>query len=198
MSMDELEISGKRYISSKRAARENRYHVDYIGQLIRSGKIIGSKVGRAWYVEVDSLNDYLGQENAAASYAPNQKQPPMQTYEQKNTHATAPVAIGGLRYISDDEPLLPPVQKQQSVQIHEVLEEVSKVRPRVQEDHQDYQEYEEPPRAEVRHTQPTPKGLLYLTAAVGIVALVGAFSMSYFLKYDTTVEAASVTSSIHF
>ena len=54
--MDELEISGRRYISSRRAAKENRYHMDYIGQLIRAGRIVGSKVGRTWYVDEESLN----------------------------------------------------------------------------------------------------------------------------------------------
>jgi hypothetical protein len=61
--MDELEISGKRYISSKRIARENKYHSDYIGQLIRAGKIVGTKVGRAWYVDEESFAAYLSQEN---------------------------------------------------------------------------------------------------------------------------------------
>lgn len=59
--MDELEISGKRYISSRRAAKENKYHSDYIGQLIRGGKLVGKKVGRAWYVEADSLARFLEQ-----------------------------------------------------------------------------------------------------------------------------------------
>lgn len=63
--MDELDISGKRFISSKRAAKDNKYHVDYIGQLIRGGKIIGSKVGRTWYVEAESLAAYLGKEYKA-------------------------------------------------------------------------------------------------------------------------------------
>jgi hypothetical protein len=57
--MDELEISGKRYLSAKRAAREHRYHSDYIGQLIRSKKIVGEKVGRSWYVDAESLEAYL-------------------------------------------------------------------------------------------------------------------------------------------
>lgn len=60
--MDELEISGKRYISSRRAAKENKYHADYIGQLVRSGKILGTKIGRAWYVETNSLAAYLGKD----------------------------------------------------------------------------------------------------------------------------------------
>ncbi len=60
--MDELEISGKRYISSVRAAKEHKYHSDYIGQLVRGGKVVGQKVGRAWYVDADSLAEYLGKE----------------------------------------------------------------------------------------------------------------------------------------
>jgi hypothetical protein len=60
--MDELEIAGKRYLSSRRAAKEHRYHIDYIGQLIRAGKVTGKKVGRSWYVEETSLKNYLAQE----------------------------------------------------------------------------------------------------------------------------------------
>lgn len=58
--MEELEISGKRYISTRRAARQHGYHSDYMGQLIRSGKVAGQKVGRAWYIEEESLAVYLG------------------------------------------------------------------------------------------------------------------------------------------
>lgn len=57
--MDTLEIEGKQYVSAKRAAREHSYTMDYVGQLIRGGKLVGKKVGRAWYVENDSLVSYL-------------------------------------------------------------------------------------------------------------------------------------------
>lgn len=60
--MDELEISGKRYISSRRAGKEHRYHPDYIGQLIRGGKVPGQKVGRAWYVDAEALKAYFSGE----------------------------------------------------------------------------------------------------------------------------------------
>jgi hypothetical protein len=60
--MDELEISGRRYISSRQAAKEHKYHADYIGQLVRGGKVAGQKVGRAWYVDALSLAEYLGKE----------------------------------------------------------------------------------------------------------------------------------------
>lgn len=59
LPMDSLEIEGKEYISARRAAREHGYVADYIGQLIRNGKIQGKKVGRSWYVESDSLNAYI-------------------------------------------------------------------------------------------------------------------------------------------
>jgi hypothetical protein len=65
--MDELEISGKRYISTRRAAKEHKYHSDYIGQLIRAKKVEGQKVGRSWYVAADSLAEYLGKEVSAKS-----------------------------------------------------------------------------------------------------------------------------------
>lgn len=62
--MDELQISGKRFISAKRIARENGYTSDYVGQLIRGGKVVGQKVGRAWYVDAGSFDAYLGGEAA--------------------------------------------------------------------------------------------------------------------------------------
>ena len=62
--MDALQISGKWYISSRRAAKENGYHADYLGQLIRSGKVKGQKVGRSWYVSADSLSEYLEKEGS--------------------------------------------------------------------------------------------------------------------------------------
>ncbi len=60
--MDELQISGKRFISSRRLAREHGYTADYLGQLIRGGKVLGQKVGRAWYVDAVSFDTYLGGE----------------------------------------------------------------------------------------------------------------------------------------
>lgn len=63
-------LSGKRFISSRRIARENGYTSDYIGQLIRGGKIVGQKVGRAWYVEEASFAAYLGSEVPAPVPAP--------------------------------------------------------------------------------------------------------------------------------
>ncbi len=62
--MEELEISGKRYISSKVAGKAYKYHPDYIGQLIRGNKVNGEKIGRAWYVDADDLVKYLNGEKS--------------------------------------------------------------------------------------------------------------------------------------
>lgn len=58
--MDELEIQGKKYISSKRAAKLTGYATDYIGQLARGGKVDATRVGRAWYVSERSILEHAG------------------------------------------------------------------------------------------------------------------------------------------
>lgn len=68
--MDELEISGRRYISTRRAAKDHKYSADYIGQLIRGKKVVGQKVGRSWYVDAESLAHYLDEEKEGT---PNKK-----------------------------------------------------------------------------------------------------------------------------
>jgi len=53
--VNELLIKGKKYISSKRASELTGYAKDYIGQLVRMGKLPAQRVGRSWYVEEGSL-----------------------------------------------------------------------------------------------------------------------------------------------
>ncbi|MCC7500686.1 hypothetical protein IT396_02690 [Candidatus Nomurabacteria bacterium] len=89
--MDELELSGRRHLSAKRAAREHRYHSDYIGQLIRSGKVAGQKVGRSWYVDAESLSAYLAGESQPA--APAQVPPPVPTPPPAPVEAPAPQPV---------------------------------------------------------------------------------------------------------
>lgn len=38
------------YISLKKASEISGYHYDYLGQLIRKGKIEGKRIGRNWFV----------------------------------------------------------------------------------------------------------------------------------------------------
>ncbi len=64
--MDELEIGGKKYISSKRASELTGYAKDYIGQLARGGKIDATRVGRAWYVDQESLFTHAHDDEAVS------------------------------------------------------------------------------------------------------------------------------------
>ncbi|MCX6715643.1 MAG: hypothetical protein NT077_01340 [Candidatus Taylorbacteria bacterium] len=52
---DLVEIEGKHYISSSRAAEISKYSKDYIGQLCRGKKIDSRLIGRSWYVNEESL-----------------------------------------------------------------------------------------------------------------------------------------------
>ncbi len=58
--MDELDVGGKKYISSKRASELTGYAKDYIGQLLRAGKVSGTRFGRAWYVEESEILRHAG------------------------------------------------------------------------------------------------------------------------------------------
>lgn len=66
----ELEIEGKKYISSKRAAEVSGYAKDYIGQLCRMGKIEARLIGRNWYVSEASLRSHERGEDAILSDEP--------------------------------------------------------------------------------------------------------------------------------
>src|SRR5688500_11873394 len=53
-----LIFEGKRFISAKRAAEITGYTSDYIGQISRAGKVESRIVGRARFVEEESLMRY--------------------------------------------------------------------------------------------------------------------------------------------
>ena len=82
-------ISGRRYLSSLRAAKEHGYHSDYIGQLIRANKVKGQKVGRAWYVDAESLATYFGKgdsshQNKTEVLPPEKEEVPPKILEEKS------------------------------------------------------------------------------------------------------------------
>lgn len=58
--MEELEIQGKKYISSKRASEITGYAKDYVGQLARGGKVPAQRVGRSWYVDEEEIRRHAG------------------------------------------------------------------------------------------------------------------------------------------
>lgn len=59
---EDVTVSGKTYVSSKRASELSAYTQDYIGQLARAGFIDAQRIGGLWHVSMDSLLQY--KENA--------------------------------------------------------------------------------------------------------------------------------------
>lgn len=124
--MDELEIKGKKYISSKRASELTGYAKDYVGQLARAGKIPGSRVGRAWYVEeeallhmridtpVASFSGVIGERKPIVS--PLQPRPRISpiTLKAIGYRRGLPETWSPARYFQDDADLLPLVSKEDS------------------------------------------------------------------------------------
>ena len=54
-----LVINGKEYVQSSVLTALYKYTPDYIGKLAREEKIIGTQVGRQWYIEPESLKIFL-------------------------------------------------------------------------------------------------------------------------------------------
>ena len=202
--MDELEISGKRYVSSRRAAKEYRYHVDYIGQLIRSGKVTGTKVGRAWYVDQESLATYLGQEfqepqepvrvviaevvpqpllaEEPEEILPEEPSEPIVVVAEKPFITQAP-ALAGLRYISDEEPFFRAAA--QSVPLHR--QESS------------YQPIPTPHAPQRRQEEGNHKAVWPRALAIGVLGLiiaVAAFGSSFMLQYQISTDGKTNQASV--
>ena len=186
--MDELEISGKRFISSKRAAKENRYHTDYIGQLIRSGKIVGSKVGRTWYVEAESLAAYLGKEYSASTPASTPAQAPavfnepIVTQKTKEPEQKIEIHRPKITYLSDENSI------QEEVRAAGVSTHTKK-----EESHKPERPFEASPMST---TKVSRQSVVWAMAAVSLVAFGLAFGASYIVTYTNAVEGVQSTAGV--
>lgn len=89
--MQEVKLGGKTFISVKRAAEITGYTRDYLGQLARGGKIESQRVGRSWYVNIDSLSKH---QEVSSAYEPT---PPEVV---QNLGPDVIVSLDGLEYIS--------------------------------------------------------------------------------------------------
>lgn len=69
--MDQMEIDGKNYLSSKKAAELTGYAKDYVGQLCREGRVTAKLIGRSWYVSEESIKAHRFGEDGSK----DQKQP---------------------------------------------------------------------------------------------------------------------------
>ncbi len=119
---DQLIIDGKKFISSRRAAQACSYTQDYVGQLIRDGKIEATKVGRLWFVCESSILNYHITADKGANLLSSLKS---QSLSQKESKPLIHKAISDaqaidapkvfleklLKYDSDSRGLLPELKK---------------------------------------------------------------------------------------
>ncbi len=54
-----VEVNGRTYISARRASEVSGYNSDYLGQLCRERKIKGTRVGRGWFIDSESLQGHM-------------------------------------------------------------------------------------------------------------------------------------------
>lgn len=70
MNMDKVVLDGIEYVRASVIAKRFRYTADYVGQLCRSKKVDARLVGRSWYVNPLSMDEYRA--------GRHQKKPPEQ------------------------------------------------------------------------------------------------------------------------
>ncbi len=56
--MESVVFDGKEYVKASVLATRFRYTADYLGQLCRGKKVDARLVGRAWYINLDSINQH--------------------------------------------------------------------------------------------------------------------------------------------
>ncbi len=54
-----LEVNNKTYLPSVVLAKEFNYTSDYISKLARDEKVLGTRVGRQWFIEPESLRTFI-------------------------------------------------------------------------------------------------------------------------------------------
>ena len=62
------------YISTEEAAKVSGFHIAYIRQLARTGKLQADKKGNAWWIYRDDLTRYLKEMKALGSDKHNWRQ----------------------------------------------------------------------------------------------------------------------------
>src|SRR4051812_29559995 len=69
---DDIQFDGVRYVAAAEAGAQVNLSRDYIAKLCREGKVRGRRIGKNWFVEIDSLSNFLGQ-NAEEKNSRNEK-----------------------------------------------------------------------------------------------------------------------------
>jgi len=58
-----LIVSGRKYLSSAELARRFGYTPDYLSRLAREGKVAATNINRKWFLDEESLQDFITQMN---------------------------------------------------------------------------------------------------------------------------------------
>ncbi|MEK7613248.1 MAG: hypothetical protein AAB449_03850 [Patescibacteria group bacterium] len=225
--MDELEISGKRYISSRRAAKEHKYHSDYIGQLIRANKVIGEKVGRSWYVEAESLEAYLRGEASApaplaiAKVAPATKEKLLPTVEPsaEDSESTQEVpepafAFSEALQVREAVQLPPVASDEHKIAVHiskpqesrrglTYMSDESPLMPEIKKettrDFESLNDEQDTAEVYVPHRKNANKRRPVLAlVVVSVLTFIAVTGAAYLLHYSMIVEGETLTASISF
>lgn len=67
--METVQVNGVSFVKAAALAKKHRYTTDYIGQLCRAGKVEAQLVGRAWYVNEESLLGHKSERYSSARSA---------------------------------------------------------------------------------------------------------------------------------
>lgn len=114
--MDEIIVNQIKYISSKRASAATGYAKDYVGQLVRQGKVDARKVGRSWYVNELQILKHSGKELQGSTAPANSGDFRLGSYvaptRPKITHphqieSAIKKSWSDIKYFQDDEQIMP-------------------------------------------------------------------------------------------
>ena len=109
--MDEMSLGRSKYISTRRAAKLTGYAQDYVGQLVRQGKVKATKVGKAWFVLEDDALRLAGKPNGKESperaIALLEKRSVTTTESVVSVSVEYPKTWSSVHYFKDDSPLIP-------------------------------------------------------------------------------------------
>lgn len=112
--MDELVLSGEKYISSKRASALTGYAKDYVGQLVRTGKVEATRVGRSWFVLERSILAHSGRQSEteqSPQLRASKKQYELNPAVLRKYYAGAglPSTWSEISYLADNSPIMPSI-----------------------------------------------------------------------------------------
>jgi hypothetical protein len=112
--MDEILIEGKKYVSSKQAAKMTGYAKDYIGQLCREGRVPARLVGRSWYVLESAIQDHRfgSQDVEARPVQPESAMSLTHTWESVRYEASDTEALPSLNRLERSERAFEPMEEE--------------------------------------------------------------------------------------